>query len=69
MKVYLVKYFQGDEIEIMGVYASKELAETNIDIRMDDILFWESAEEKPSKKLLMRQVFSITEMDLVESTD
>jgi len=69
VKVYLVEYFQGDEPEIMGVYASKELAETNIDIRMDDILFWKSVEEKLSKKLLMRQYFSITEMDLVESTD
>ena len=69
MKVYLVRYIPCDEIEIMGVYASKELAETHVDIHMDDILFWESFEEKQLKKKFLRQVFSITEMDLVESTD
>ena len=69
MKVYLVQHIQDDEPEIMGVYASKELAETYIDFRMDDILFWKSFEEKQLKKKHLRPDFSITEMDLVESMD
>jgi hypothetical protein len=69
MNVYLVKYFESGEPEIMGVYASKELAEINIDIRMNDILFWKSFEEREAKKKFLRPDFSIIEMDLVESMD
>jgi hypothetical protein len=69
MKVYLVKYFESGEPEIMGVYASKELAETYIDIRMNDMLFWKSFEEREAQKKFLRPDFSITEMDLIESTD
>jgi hypothetical protein len=65
VKVYLVKYFQGDEIEIMGVYASKELAETYIDFRMNDMLFWKSFEEREAEKKFLRPDFSITEMELI----
>ena len=65
MKVYLVKYLQDDEPEIMGVYASKELAETYIDFRMDDMLFWKSFEEREAEKKFLRPDFSITEMELI----
>ena len=65
MKVYLVKYLQDDEPEIMGVYASKELAETYIDFRMNDMLFWKSFEEREAEKKFLRPDFSITEMELI----
>ena len=65
MKVYLVKYIQIEDPEIMGVYASKELAETYIDFRMDDILFWKSFEEREAEKKFLRPDFSIIEMELI----
>jgi hypothetical protein len=65
MKVYLVKYLQDDEPEIMGVYASKELAETYIDFRMNDMLFWKSFEEREAEKKFLRPDFSITELELI----
>jgi hypothetical protein len=49
----------------MGVYASKELAETYIDFRMNDMLFWKSFEEREAEKKFLRPDFSITEMELI----